>query len=170
MYHYITIHKRSCNKNKFKAVVPPSTMNGNLVDSSECVTTAPTNETQHNTIPSKININSVPRISQSQTENTTTTHLDTTINSQSTTTQTNTVPHKNNFTRVYHETDIYYIMEDYCQPIAESFISSTDVCKYGCDCLVTKQKVLSKGNFLQTTSPTLFMSVPATSKKQIYTS
>ena len=59
-------------------------------------------------------------------------------------------------------------MEDYCQPVAESFNCSTDLCQFNCECLVMKQKVLSKGNLLQTTSPTVFTSVPATSKKNKY--
>ena len=97
-----------------------------------------------------------------------TTPIDTTTISPCITTQTTNVPHKANFTWLYHETDIYYVMEDYCQPVAESFNCSTDLCQFNCECLVMKQKVLSKGNLLQTTSPTVFTSVPATSKKNKY--
>ena len=142
------------------------------------------NDTQDNTLPLQITTNTIP-LSQTLTDNTPTNNITNnslispsmttrmyTISTQLNPTSTQTqepVPHKNNFERLFCETDIYYIKEQYCQPISESFKGTPDQCKFNRECLVSKQKVLSKGNLLQSTSQTVFTSVPATSKINKYT-
>ena len=137
------------------------------------------NDTQDNTLPLQITTNTIP-LSQTMTDNapinnitnnslispSMTTRMNTIITHHNpTSTQTQPVPHKTNFEQLFYETDIYYIKEQYCQPISESFKGTPDQCKFNRECLVSKQKVLSKGNLLQSTSQTVFTSVPATSKQ-----
>jgi hypothetical protein len=141
------------------------------------IATANDSIANHNTVPMDIDISNISPVTQSQ--QTYDTNTPSTINNNhtfvspsSSTSNRNgssqtipNVPHVRNFTRVYHERDINYIMDDYCLPIADSFKCATDTCKFGRECLVAKQSVLLKGHLLQTTSSTLFTSVPPTSKK-----
>ena len=129
------------------------------------------NDTQHNTIPSNVNLNTIP-LSQPQSNNTTTVVtapcISASLSTQQTAAATHQIPNKKNFEVLYHESDAYYVMNEYCRPISDSFNSTQHHCKFNRDCLVTKQKVITKGRNLQSTSPTVFTSVPATSKKNNY--
>jgi hypothetical protein len=146
------------------------------------VATVNHNAANHNTVPADIDMSVNVPVTQSQTYDCTTTNTTNRYNtfpstsSYSTPSNTNTssqviknVPHVPNFTRVYHDNNINYVMDEYCLPIADSFKCGLDTCKFGRECLVAKQSVLLKGTLLQTTSSTLFTSVPPTSKKNRYT-
>ena len=130
--------------------------------SGTIINTIPLSQNQNNTI-SSTSTNSRPNTS-SVTEDTTTSP------------STNLATHellqpKKNLVRLYHDDKVNYIIEDYCQPVNESFISpQDDVCKYNRECVVAKCKVLTKGKILQTAvCSTVFRYVPTTSVKHKYT-
>ena len=70
--------------------------------------------------------------------------------------------------RLFHDDERSYVLEDYCRPVSEWFQCAQDICKFNRECLVQKKKVLNKGTFLDSISPTVFGSVPAISKKSNY--
>ena len=133
------------------------------------------NQSQPTLLPPTININRIP-LSQPLTNNIPTVLTNPVVPNSITAHKTTTdliltsdinqhIPPKDNFQRLFHENDIYYVMDDYCQPVSESFNCKPDQCKFNRECLVSKQRVFTKGKLIKATSPTVFTSVPATSKK-----
>ena len=78
------------------------------------------------------------------------------------------LPNQNKLVQVHHQNEIQYVMEDYCKPISESFIDPQESCKFKKDCIVSKNKVLSKGTLSHSIPPTVFTYVPTTSQKIKY--
>ena len=73
-----------------------------------------------------------------------------------------------NLLKLYHDIETHYILEDYCLPISDSFQNVLDGCKYKRDCLITKNKVITKAPKIESLSPTVFGTVPANKKNNYY--
>ena len=132
------------------------------------------NNTGINTEPT--NVDYIP-VSQSQVDPTPTDITNPTIQpppstnmiqntSTSDTYMNNNLPPPEKLVRVYHDNEIQYILADYCQPIQESFTENPpDLCKYNRECLVSKNKVITKAPLKNSLSDTVFGTVPLCKKK-----
>ena len=129
----------------------------------------PSNSPSLNTIPTHINI--IPT-SRNQSINTSssnnqqhTTHHDSfqtksLLPCDNTKNLPKTTVEDTNLIRVYHGYNSNYIIHRYCQPVADSFDISKEICKYTRDCVVNKNKILKKSSLLESLSPTCFDAVP----------
>ena len=57
---------------------------------------------------------------------------------------------------VHHEDSTNYVLDQYCCPVEETFVSPKEVCKYNRQCVVAKSKVLIQGENLPNLSPTVY--------------
>ena len=100
-------------------------------------------------------------VAPSTVMHTPTTHLNNTSNIH---VQTN-----NKLVTLHHDNNIHYVMEEYCKPINVSYICPQESCKFNRECIVSKNKVMTKGTLVDSISPTVFKHVPTTSLKNKYT-
>ena len=70
--------------------------------------------------------------------------------------------------RLHHMYQTDYVLDAYCQPITQSLTTPQDVCKFNRDCIVAKNKTLSKAPNLPDKSPTVFGRVSGNTKKNNY--
>ena len=79
--------------------------------------------------------------SSSHNEYTTSHHINPSSSATSTPTTTGVL--------LYHDQQINYVLEDYCQPVSYSFDQANDFCNFSRNCIVSKSKVLLKGSVVE---------------------
>ena len=122
------------------------------------INTIPLSQPQSNLTPIEItNGNLLSPLSSTNLHNNTLTCNETTNN--------NILP-PNHLLQLYHDNQIHYILEEFCQPVSESFTNNpVNVCKFNRECLVAKNKVVTKAPIIASLSPTAFGMVPNLTKK-----
>ena len=81
---------------------------------------------------------------------------------------TSTTHHPYNLVRLHHKHQTNYILASYCKPITESLSTNQTICKFNRECIISKNKTLTKAPKLTNKSPTVFGSATDNCKKNNY--
>ena len=71
--------------------------------------------------------------------------------------------------RLYHNETSNYMLEQYCRPVVDTFLSTEGNCKFHRNCIVSKLKLVNDGVNMRELSPTVYQKSMFSSKKSDYT-